>query len=119
MNTHGYSRCQFGYDDNDQKVFRFEFIDGVEKTITQTYLDQQKYYFEFNLTQIDFGNLTNNTLVFNNTGKSSVVTMSASRLKYFTLEDHKETIEATMNITFYNKTSGGYFNLNSDVFDVD
>ncbi len=84
----------------------------------KTYLDQQKYYFEFNLSKTDFGNLTNNTLVFNNSNKSSNLTVSANRLKYFTLQSYKETIEATLNITFINKTSGGYFNINADAFEV-
>ena len=87
-------------------VFRFEFIDGLN-------LDQLKYYIEFNMSAVSFTNLTNNTVFFNNTSPTSKSKASINRIKYFTLVKFKENIQAILSITFYNRSSGGYFNVNS------
>ena len=78
-----------------------------------------KYLVEFNLTQVNFNNLTNSTLVFDNT-QNGTTPQGAKlyKLKYMAVESAKDGIFAKLIIQFINKTSGEPFNLQATEYTV-
>lgn len=109
--NNGNVRCQFALNDNNDKLFRLEAIDGV-------YLDQLKVLVEFNLSMANFSNLTNSTLYFNNSLNTTIQSVNTYKLKYMSVETYKENVAASLTIKFLNKSSGEGFNLQASDYSV-
>ena len=81
-------------------------------------MDQLKYHVVFNLSKINFSNLTNSTLRFS-TKNPDQPSVQLDRIIYMMLDYKKANIPAELEVTFRNKSSGGGpFNLDSMDFTV-
>lgn len=82
-------------------------------------MDQLKYHVVFNLSKINFSNLTNSTFRFS-TRDPDQPSVQLDRIIYMTLDYKKASIPAELEVSFRNKSSGGGpFNLDSLDFNVD
>lgn len=107
----GFMRCMFSVNEESDKLFRIELIDGVGFS-QQKYLDQLKFQAEYNLSLFDMTNLTNNTLVFDNTLDNKTKNVNIYRIRYFNVEQMKKNITSVLRVKFLDK-NGRDFNLTS------
>jgi hypothetical protein len=112
----GFMRCMFSINEEKDRLFRIELIDGVGST-EQKYLDQLKFQAEFNLSLLDMTNLTNNTLVFNNTVDNKTKNVNIYRIRYFNIEQTKMNITSILTVKFLGK-DGRSFDLTSNNMSV-
>ncbi len=81
-------------------------------------MDQLKYHVVFNLSKIDFSNITNSTFRFS-TKTPDQPSVQLDRIIYMTLDNKKASIPAELEVNFKNKSSNGSpFNLDSMDFAV-
>ena len=113
----GFMRCMFSVNEEKDKLFRIELIDGVGFP-EQKYLDQLKFQAEFNLSLFDMTNLTNNTLFFDNTVDNKTKNVNIYRIRYFNVEQMKLNITSILTVKFLGRDGRG-FNLTSNNMSVD
>jgi hypothetical protein len=107
----------FSVNEEKDKLFRIELIDGVGFP-EQKYLDQLKFQAEFNLSLFDMTNLTNNTLFFDNTVDNKTKNVNIYRIRYFNVEQMKLNITSILTVKFLGRDGRG-FNLTSNNMSVD
>lgn len=112
----GSMRCMFSVNEDRDRLFRIELIDGVGSA-DQKYLDQLKFQAEYNLSLFDMTNLTNNTLVFDNTFDNKTRNVNIYRIRYFNVEQMKMNITSILSVKFLGK-DGRDFNLTSNNLSV-
>lgn len=113
----GSMRCMFSVNEEKDRLFRIELIDGVGFAEDQKYLDQLKFQAEYNLSLFDMTNLTNNTLFFDNTLDNKTRNVNIYRIRYFNVEQMKMNITSTLSVKFLAK-DGRDFNLTSNNLNV-
>lgn len=118
-NLEGWVRCQFTYiGQNKWRFFVMEIVDGVNALNSKEYMDNLKYSATFNMTTVDFGNLTNGTITFDNMETRAGKEIEIVRINYLTPTSEKISISAALVVKLIDKNTGEAFDINAQHVDL-